>query len=109
MTGAPALRSPADRRSLLSILTDAGWHSVYSAGALDIEAPGRLAQVRVRAGARPRSQELPITTPRPADGQLSVAPRRLAGPGQPEMLWPVLAERGWCRSPLLTAASSDGG
>ncbi|MEV7122852.1 hypothetical protein [Kitasatospora griseola] len=44
----PALRAPSDRRSLLRILTDAGWRSVYRAGTLDVEAPDRLARVRVR-------------------------------------------------------------
>ncbi|GAA2092188.1 hypothetical protein GCM10009759_17660 [Kitasatospora saccharophila] len=44
----PALQQPADRRSLLDILGDAGWHSVYRNGALEMESPDLLARVRVR-------------------------------------------------------------
>ncbi|GLW58152.1 DUF317 domain-containing protein [Kitasatospora phosalacinea] len=40
-----------------------------------------------------------ITTPLAADGRIPVAPRRLAGPGEPEALWPVLTERGWSAAP----------
>ncbi|MFD7735586.1 DUF317 domain-containing protein [Kitasatospora phosalacinea] len=42
-----------------------------------------------------------ITTTHTADGRIPVAPRRLAGPGEPEALWPVLTDRGWSAAPGL--------
>ncbi|QKW20651.1 DUF317 domain-containing protein [Kitasatospora sp. NA04385] len=44
----PALRTPTDCRSLLGILSGAGWRSVYRDGALVVESPDLLARVRVR-------------------------------------------------------------
>ncbi|MGV9266657.1 DUF317 domain-containing protein [Kitasatospora sp. NPDC003701] len=44
----PALQQPADRRTLIRTLTDAGWRSTYRGGVLDLEAPDELARVQVR-------------------------------------------------------------
>ncbi|MFJ4676846.1 DUF317 domain-containing protein [Kitasatospora sp. NPDC088783] len=44
----PVLRPAADRRSLLGVLSGAGWRSVYRDGALEVESPDHLARVRVR-------------------------------------------------------------
>ncbi|GJF32672.1 hypothetical protein KNE206_53720 [Kitasatospora sp. NE20-6] len=49
-TGAqhPALQPPADRRTLIRTLREAGWRSVYRDGTLDLEAPDHLARVQIR-------------------------------------------------------------
>ncbi|MFJ9446778.1 DUF317 domain-containing protein [Kitasatospora sp. NPDC101235] len=44
----PALKAPADRRTLIRTLRDAGWRSTYRNGELDLEAPDRLARVQIR-------------------------------------------------------------
>ncbi|KQV20962.1 MULTISPECIES: DUF317 domain-containing protein [unclassified Kitasatospora] len=44
----PALQPPADRRTMIRILRDAGWRCVLRDGLLDLEAPDALARVQVR-------------------------------------------------------------
>ncbi|MFB7672719.1 DUF317 domain-containing protein [Kitasatospora purpeofusca] len=44
----PALKSPTGRHTAIRTLSDAGWHSVYRNGVLDLEAPDELIRVEIR-------------------------------------------------------------